>query len=75
MPQSNHDVRLGPLLPLFASVLALEWPTMGTAIGQALLHAAKSSPGIFKEAEVYVGAGERQALKGTVRTAMLRMDP
>lgn len=48
---------------------------MGTAIGQALLHAAKSSAGAFKEAVAYVGVEERQALEGAVRAAILRRSP
>lgn len=70
-PQASHGALLGLLLPLYASALALNLPTLGATIGQALLLTARSSGAAFKEAVAYVGAGERQALEGAVRTAIL----
>lgn len=70
-PQASHGALLGLLLPLYASALALNLPTLSATIGQALLLTARSSAAAFKEAVAYVGAGERQALEGAVRAAML----
>lgn len=44
---------------------------LGATIGQALLLVARSSAAAFKEAVAYVAAGERQALEGAVRAAMM----
>lgn len=56
---------------MYASALALNLPTLSAAIGQVLLLAARSSAAAFKEAVAYVGAGERQALEGAVRAAIV----
>ncbi|CBJ28961.1 expressed unknown protein [Ectocarpus siliculosus] len=70
-PQASHGPLLGLLLPLYASALALNLPMLGATIGQALLLVARSSAGAFKEAVAYVATGERQALEGAVRAAMM----
>lgn len=70
-PQTSHGALLGLLLPLYASALTLNLPNLGEAIGHALLHAARSSAAAFKEAVAFVGAGERQALEGAVRAAIV----
>ncbi|CAN0181659.1 unnamed protein product, partial [Laminaria digitata] len=63
-PPASHGPLLGLLLPLYASALALNLPTLSATIGQALLHAARSSAAAFKEAVAFAGGGERQALEG-----------
>lgn len=70
-PQASHGTLLGLLLPLYASALTLNLPTLCATIGQALLLTARSSAAAFKEAVAYVGAGERQALEGAVRAAIV----
>lgn len=44
---------------------------LSASIGQALLHAARTSAAAFKEAVAYVQPGERQALEGAVRAAIM----
>ena len=70
-PQASHGALLGVLLPLYAPALSLRLPALNAAIGQVLLHAARSSAAAFKAAVTYVGAAERQALEEAVRTAMI----